>query len=91
MSLSFCESEIHATNEGTKSALNVCNLLLDLNEIKASDPVPIWNDNRIIQEIKGKRRGIVRNYMDFFFCHVACFLLLLFYLFVGVVGVFLLV
>jgi hypothetical protein len=54
MSLSSCESEIYATNEGTKSALKVRNLLLDLNEIEASDPVPIWNDNRgIVDWTKG--------------------------------------
>jgi hypothetical protein len=46
MSLSSCESEIYATNEGTKSALNVRNLLTDLNVAEATLPIPLWNDNR---------------------------------------------
>jgi hypothetical protein len=41
MSLSSCESEIYATNEGTKSALNVRNLLLDLKAPDASNPIPV--------------------------------------------------
>jgi hypothetical protein len=46
VSLSSCESEIYATNEGTKSALNVRNLLTDLKVPEASLPMPLWNDNR---------------------------------------------
>jgi hypothetical protein len=46
MSLSSCESEIYATNEGTKSALNVRNLLINLNIPEASNPIPLWNDNQ---------------------------------------------
>jgi hypothetical protein len=46
MSLSSCESEIYATNEGTKSALNVRNLLIDLQVPEAALPMPLWNDNR---------------------------------------------
>jgi hypothetical protein len=42
MSLSSCESEIYATNEGTKSALNVLHsLLIDLNVPEASNPIPL--------------------------------------------------
>jgi hypothetical protein len=46
MSLSSCEFEIYATNEGTKSALNVRNLLIYLKVPEATLPMPIWNDNR---------------------------------------------
>jgi hypothetical protein len=46
MSLSSCESEIYATNEGTKSALNVRNLLIDLQVPEAALTMPLWNDNR---------------------------------------------
>jgi hypothetical protein len=45
MSLSSCESEIYTTNKGTKSALNVRNLLIDLHVLEAKDPMPLWNDN----------------------------------------------
>jgi hypothetical protein len=46
MSLSSCESEIYATNEGTKSALTVQNLLTDLQAPEAGLPMPLWNSNR---------------------------------------------
>jgi hypothetical protein len=46
MSLSSCESEIYATNEGTKSALNVRNLLIDSKVPEAALPMPLWNENR---------------------------------------------
>jgi hypothetical protein len=46
MSLSSCKLEIYATNEGTKSALNVRNLMIDLKEIDGTIPIPLWNDNR---------------------------------------------
>jgi hypothetical protein len=46
MSLSSCESEIYATNEGTKSMLTFHNLMRDLNVPKGNQSIPIWNDNR---------------------------------------------
>jgi hypothetical protein len=46
VSRSSCESEIYATDEGTKSALTVRNLLKDMGFSDGSDPAPVWNDNR---------------------------------------------
>jgi hypothetical protein len=46
MSLSSCESEIYATNEGTKSMLTIRNLMRDLNLPEGDQSIPIWNDNR---------------------------------------------
>jgi hypothetical protein len=46
VSRSSCESEIYATDEGTKSALTVRNLLYDFGFQDGIDPSPVWNDNR---------------------------------------------
>jgi hypothetical protein len=46
VSRSSCESEIFATDEGTKSALTVRHLLQDLGMPDGDTPTPIWNDNR---------------------------------------------
>jgi hypothetical protein len=46
VSRSSCKSEIYATNEETKSALTVCNLLYDFGFPDGIDPSPVWNDNR---------------------------------------------
>jgi hypothetical protein len=46
VSRSSCESEIYATDEGTKSVLTVHNLLSDFGFPDGTDPTPVWNDNR---------------------------------------------
>jgi hypothetical protein len=46
VSRSSCEAEIYATDEGTKSALTVRNLLYDFGFQDGIDPSPVWNDNR---------------------------------------------
>jgi hypothetical protein len=46
VSRSSCESEIYATDEGSKSAITVRNLLKDFGFSDGTDPTPIWNDNR---------------------------------------------
>jgi hypothetical protein len=46
VSRSSCESEIYATDEGTKSALTIRHLLQDLGLPDGDTPTPIWNDNR---------------------------------------------
>ena len=46
MSQSSCESEIYSLNEGTKSILNIQNLLFDFKYAEASLPTPMYNDNR---------------------------------------------
>jgi hypothetical protein len=46
VSRSSCESEIYATDEGTKSVLTVRHLLQDLGQIDGTVPTPVWNDNR---------------------------------------------
>ena len=46
VSRSSCESEIYATDEGTKSVLTIRHLLQDLNMYDGFQPTPIWNDNR---------------------------------------------
>ena len=43
---SSCESEIYATNEGTKSVLTLRHLLQDLGAEDGTKPTPIWNDNK---------------------------------------------
>ena len=46
ISRSSCESEIYATDEGTKSVLTIRHLLQDLGVADGFEPTPIWNDNR---------------------------------------------
>jgi hypothetical protein len=46
VSRSSCESEIYATDEGTKSTLTIRHLLQDLGFSDGSIPSPVWNDNR---------------------------------------------
>jgi hypothetical protein len=43
---SSCESEIYATDEGTKSVLTVRHLLQDLGFSDSTIPTSVWNDNR---------------------------------------------
>ena len=43
---SSCESEIYATNEGTKTALSLYNLLADLGSHDCDQPIPVYNNNR---------------------------------------------
>jgi hypothetical protein len=46
VSRSSCESKIYATNEGTKSAITVQNLLTNFGFSDGTEPTPVWNDNR---------------------------------------------
>ena len=46
ISRSSCESEIYATDEGTKSVMTLKHLLQDLNIKEGFEATPIWNDNR---------------------------------------------
>jgi hypothetical protein len=46
MSRSSCESEIYATDEGSKSVLTVRHLLQAFGFSNGLSPTPIWNDNR---------------------------------------------
>jgi hypothetical protein len=46
VSRSSCESEISATDEGTKSVLTVRHLLQDFSFPNGTAPTPVWNDNR---------------------------------------------
>ena len=46
MSQSSCESEIYSLNEGTKSILNVRNLLADFEYPEVTRPTIMYNDNR---------------------------------------------
>jgi hypothetical protein len=46
MSQSSCESEIYATNEGTKSVMAVRNLMDDFELPESREPTIVWNDNR---------------------------------------------
>ena len=46
ISNSSCESEIYATNEGTKSVLTLRHLLQDLGAEDGNIPTPVYNDNR---------------------------------------------
>jgi hypothetical protein len=46
VSQSSCESEIYATNEGSKSAMTIRHLSADLGLDEANDPTIIWNDNQ---------------------------------------------
>jgi hypothetical protein len=46
VSRSSCESEIYATDEGTKLVLTIRHLLLDLGFADGTRPTPVWNDNR---------------------------------------------
>jgi hypothetical protein len=46
MSQSSCESEIYATNEGTKSVMTVRNLMEDFELPESRLPTIVWNDNQ---------------------------------------------
>ena len=46
ISRSSCESEIYATDEGTKSIQTVRHILQDLGLPDGTDPTPIYNDNK---------------------------------------------
>jgi hypothetical protein len=46
MSQSSCESEIYATNEGTKSVVTVRNLIGDFDLPESLQPTIVWNDNQ---------------------------------------------
>jgi hypothetical protein len=46
ISRSSCESEIYATDEGTKSVLTIRHLLQDFGLSDGFLPTPVWNDNR---------------------------------------------
>jgi hypothetical protein len=46
MSQSSCESEIYATNEGTKSVVTVRNLMGDFDLPESRQPTTVWNDNQ---------------------------------------------
>ena len=46
VSRSSCESEIYATDEGTKSGLTIRHLSAELKLPEAFRPTPVWNDNR---------------------------------------------
>jgi hypothetical protein len=46
MSQSSCESEIYATNEGTKSVVTVRNLMTDFDLPEIRQPTIVWNYNQ---------------------------------------------
>jgi hypothetical protein len=46
VSRSSCESEIYATDEGTKSVLSHRHFLQHLDQPDGFTPTPVWNDNR---------------------------------------------
>jgi hypothetical protein len=46
MSPSSCESEIYATNEGTKFVVTVRNLMGDFDLPEIRQPTIVWNDNQ---------------------------------------------
>jgi hypothetical protein len=46
MSQSSCESDIYATNEGTRSVVTVRNLMTDFDLLEIRQPTTVWNDNQ---------------------------------------------